>query len=124
MQEVSRNPEIYSSAIGNTNLWDLEADALVARRSLIDTDSPEHTQLRRIVSQAFTPRNVKLWEPLIRTTIERLIDRFIRQDGGDWVKLVAGYRLAESWEPWRVSTLPCTGIIHGSRRQNLKSYAT
>lgn len=89
VHEVSRNPEIYSSAIGNTNLWDLEADALVARRSLIDTDSPEHTQLRRIVNQAFTPRNVKLWEPLIRTTVERLIDRFIRRDGGDWVKLVA-----------------------------------
>ena len=46
VKEVSKNAEIFSSALGHTNLWDLEADALEARRSLIDTDAPDHTRLR------------------------------------------------------------------------------
>ena len=44
VREVSKNPEVFSSAIGHTNLWDLEADALEARRSLIDSDAPDHTR--------------------------------------------------------------------------------
>ena len=43
VKEVSKAPEIYSSGIGHSNLWDLEADALEARRSIIDTDAPDHT---------------------------------------------------------------------------------
>ena len=60
---MSRNPEVFSSAIGHTNLWDLEADALEARRSLIDTDAPDHTRLRRLTARAFTPKNIRRWEP-------------------------------------------------------------
>ena len=53
---VKKTAQVYSSAIGHTNLWDLEADALEARRSLIDTDAPDHTRLRRLVAGSFTPR--------------------------------------------------------------------
>ena len=65
-REVSRNPEVFSSAIGHTNLWDLEADALEARRSLIDTDAPDHTRLRRLTARAFTPKNIRRWEETVR----------------------------------------------------------
>ena len=86
---VSRNPELFSSAIGHTNLWDLEADALEARRSLIDTDAPDHTRLRRLVAGAFTPKNIRRWEEIVREITIELLDEFIHQDGGDWVDLVA-----------------------------------
>jgi len=89
VKEVSKNPEIFSSALGHTNLWDLEADALEARRSLIDTDGEDHTRLRRLVSKAFTPKNIRRWEDLTRQIAIELLDDFERAGGGDWVELVA-----------------------------------
>ena len=89
VRAVSRNPEVFSSEIGHTNLWDLEADALEARRSLIDTDPPDHTRLRRIVSRHFTPRNVARLAAATRAIAAELLDGFVASGGGDWVSAVA-----------------------------------
>lgn len=89
VREASRHPDRFSSAIGHTNLWDLEADALEARRSLIDTDAPDHTRLRRVVSGAFTPKNIRKWEEAVRQITVELLDDFVDQGGGDWVEMVA-----------------------------------
>ena len=89
VRAVSRNPAVFSSAIGHTNLWDLEADALEARRSLIDTDAPDHTRLRRMVAGAFTPKNIRRWEQAVRDITVELLDEFVARGGGDWVELVA-----------------------------------
>ena len=89
VKAVSKQPKLFSSAIGHTNLWDLEADALEARRSIIDTDAPDHTRLRRLVSKAFTPRNISLWENVTREIAGELLDEFQRAGGGDWVSMVA-----------------------------------
>ncbi len=86
---VSRNPKSFSSAIGHTNLWDLEADALEARRSLIDTDAPDHTRLRRLIAGAFTPKNVRKWQQVVHEITVELLDAFEQSDGGDWVEAVA-----------------------------------
>ena len=89
VRAVSRNPGLFSSEIGHTNLWDLEADALEARRSLIDTDPPDHTRLRRIVSGHFTPRNVARLAAATRAIAAELLDGFVASGGGDWVAAVA-----------------------------------
>jgi cholest-4-en-3-one 26-monooxygenase len=89
VKEVSKNAEVFSSAIGHTNLWDLEADALEARRSIIDTDAPDHTRLRRLVAKAFSPRSIRRWEDLTREIAVELLDRFEADGGGDWVEAVA-----------------------------------
>lgn len=89
VKQVSKNPEVFSSAVGHTNLWDLEADALEARRSLIDTDAPDHTRIRRLISNAFTPKNIRRWADLTRSISVALLDEFEAQGGGDWVDMVA-----------------------------------
>jgi len=89
VRTVSRAPEIFSSGVGHTNLWDLEADALQARRSIIDSDPPDHTRLRRLVSRSFTPRAVRRWEETTRQIAQQALDNFDREGGGDWVDLVA-----------------------------------
>ncbi len=89
IRTVSRNPEVFSSGIGHTNLWDLEADALTARRSIIDTDAPEHTRLRRLVSRQFTSRTVRSFSEATREIAVELLDRFVSSGGGDWVADVA-----------------------------------
>ena len=89
VKEVSKAPTRFSSAIGHTNLWDLEADALEARRSMIDTDAPHHRSLRRIVSRVFTPKSMLAWEQTTRDIASELLDKFVADGGGDWVQAVA-----------------------------------
>lgn len=89
VKTVSKNGEVFSSAVGHTNLWDLEADALEARRSLIDTDAPDHTRLRRLVARAFTPKNIRRWEDTVRDITVELLDAFLEKGSGDWVEEVA-----------------------------------
>lgn len=89
VKTVSKNASVYSSAIRHTNLWDLEADALEARRSLIDTDAPDHTRLRRLIATSFTPKNIRRWEDTVREITVDLLDAFIAKGGGDWVAEVA-----------------------------------
>lgn len=86
---VSKDSDSFSSAIGHTNLWDLEADALEARRSLIDTDAPDHTRLRRLVASSFTPKNIKRWEETVRDITVELLDEFVRAGECDWVAMMA-----------------------------------
>jgi cytochrome P450 len=89
VKAVSMAPKVFSSGIGHTNLWDLEADALEARRSIIDTDAPDHTRLRRLVSKAFAPNSIRTWEDTTRSIAAELLDEFVERGGGDWVELVA-----------------------------------
>ncbi len=89
VKTVSKNSDTFSSAIGHTNLWDLEADALEARRSLIDTDAPDHTRLRRLIAASFTPKNIKRWEQTVRDITVELLDEFAATGSGDWVDMVA-----------------------------------
>lgn len=86
---VGRHADVFSSAVGHTNLWDLEADALEARRSIIDSDAPDHTRLRRVVSTAFTPKYIREWEAITRRLAGKLLDDFVANGGGDWVSAVA-----------------------------------
>jgi cytochrome P450 len=86
---VSRDPATFSSARGHIYLWDLEEDALEARRSMLETDPPAHTRLRRIVSSAFTPRKVRDYEAYTRAIAADLLDRAAEQNELDFVEAVA-----------------------------------
>jgi cytochrome P450 len=58
-------------------------------RTLLTSDPPQHTQPRRKVSRAFTPRRISAWEPRIREITERFVDDIARKGGDDDVDLVA-----------------------------------
>jgi cytochrome P450 len=57
---------------------------------LIMTDPPRHSQLRRIVSRAFTPRRIAALEPHIHTLVDDLLDRTPDADTWDFVAELAG----------------------------------
>ena len=82
---VSRDTRRFSSQIGHIALEDREPDALEARRSMIETDPPEHTRLRKIVSYAFTRNKVREYEEYTRRTVRELLDRAVAQGEFDWV---------------------------------------
>jgi cytochrome P450 len=82
---VGKDPERFSSQVGHIALEDREADALAARQSLIETDPPEHTRLRTLVSYAFTRSKVKEYEDYTRTIVRDLLDKAIAKGTFDWV---------------------------------------
>jgi cholest-4-en-3-one 26-monooxygenase len=63
---VSTHPETYSSAEG--------VRPVPVKISLIDTDAPEHTRLRRLVSRGFTPKQVRALAPHITELANGIID--------------------------------------------------
>jgi cholest-4-en-3-one 26-monooxygenase len=78
---VTRDPDTYSSARGMTNLPDLTEEQMNARRSIIDTDRPEHVKLRRLGMPAFTSHKVKNYEDITRDITASLLDHAV--DAGD-----------------------------------------
>jgi cytochrome P450 len=86
---VGKEPEAFSSQLGHIALEDREPDALAARQSLIETDPPEHTRLRKLVSYAFTRSKVKEYEDYTRTIARDLLDRAIAQGEFDFVSEIS-----------------------------------
>ena len=75
-------PDTYCSRYGIT----LEQDNPLPM--LLTTDPPAHTDLRRLVSRAFTPRRVADLEPEIRVLAERFLGGLVAGGEGD---LIADY---------------------------------
>src|SRR5262245_34008685 len=44
------------------------------KRTLLNVDPPDHTRLRGLVSQAFTPRLIELWRDRVRRLTDELLD--------------------------------------------------
>ncbi len=86
---VSRDTDVFSSAAGHIQIYDIDADALSARASMIDMDPPMHTRLRRLVSSVFTPRHVRGYRRTIRARVRAALDDLANGGGGDWVSSVA-----------------------------------
>jgi cytochrome P450 len=59
------------------------------RNGMLDREPPDHTRLRRLVSQAFTPRRVEALRPTVQRIADRLVGDFIADGGGDLIARVA-----------------------------------
>ncbi|WP_221177382.1 cytochrome P450 [Nocardioides marmoriginsengisoli] len=86
--EVSKKPEIYSSAQG-INMEDLSEDIVEAASSMLGTDPPKHGSLRKVISSAFTPKRVSLIQEQIEGQAARIVDDLLKEKEGDFVKLVS-----------------------------------
>ena len=82
---IGKDPKRFSSQVGHIALEDRAPDALAARQSMIETDPPEHTRLRKIVSDAFTRTKVKEYEEYTRSIVRELLDAAIAKGSFDWV---------------------------------------
>jgi len=82
--DVSKRHAEFSNAAGFVLLEDLESDAMAARRSMIETDPPDHTRLRRLVSPLFTPKAVRGWEDHARGVAKNLLDSTLSRGEFDW----------------------------------------
>jgi cytochrome P450 len=89
LDRVMNDPATFSSARGGIILEEMEPDALEARRSMMETDPPRHTRMRKIVSPLFTPRAIREYEPFCRDLARAVVDRALPKGEFDFVDEVA-----------------------------------
>jgi len=79
VSQVLRNPKIYSSALGATQLMDpaSKADLHYVQRMMLNMDPPEHTRLRRLLQNSFTSTAVAKIEIRIGQHAKTIIDRVV-----------------------------------------------
>jgi cytochrome P450 len=71
---ASRDVATFSSGRG-VSFEDPTDEDMAARRTIIDTDPPEHTKLRKIVASTFSQRAVAVYEHFITGLTEQVLDR-------------------------------------------------
>ena len=89
--DVHRDHRTFSSQVGGTELEELENDpeAREARRTMLETDPPEHTRIRKLVSRNFTRGAISKWESTARALIAENIDKALLDHRVDFVETVA-----------------------------------
>lgn len=69
--EISRNPEVFSSAAGAVSILDMPQEMAEFYGSFISMDDPRHARLRKIVAGTFTPRMLnKILDDVERVAID------------------------------------------------------
>lgn len=82
VEAAHKDPATYSSAHGTT-LEIMRPEPQTD--SIINMDPPQHTQLRSLVSRAFTPRRIRGLEDRIRAVCAELLDPHVGSSGFDYV---------------------------------------
>ena len=91
VKEVGRDPGTYSSYAGGIMLPDTDEESLAApRQMMLYMDPPAHTRHRKLVSSAFTPRNVARWTQRIDALATDIVDRVCEQGACDLATDLAG----------------------------------
>ncbi|WP_157101478.1 cytochrome P450 [Nocardia shimofusensis] len=88
VRHVSTHPELFCSSEG-TQLEEVPEDFRSAAESFLAMDGPEHLRMRKLMSAAFTPRQVKLLGEQIRQRAIEIVDRLLAIGEGDFVEHVS-----------------------------------
>ncbi|CCW12641.1 cytochrome P450 [Rhodococcus aetherivorans] len=87
--EVSTHPEIFCSG-GGIQFEEVPEEILEAASSFLAMDGPQHMILRKLMSSAFTPKQVNKIEAQIKAQAATIVDDLVDGGGeGDFVKQVS-----------------------------------
>lgn len=82
VREIETNPALFSSAGG------IRPDS-DPNPMMIEMDDPAHARRRALVSEGFTPKQVRALQPVIVGIVDKLLDRVEGRDAFDLIKDVA-----------------------------------
>lgn len=103
ISRVSKDPETFSSAYGVFQ-EEVPEEILDAAQSFLGMDAPRHTRLRKLVSAAFTPRQVKKVESQIEDQARQMVDDLIDVGDCDFVEQVS--KRLPMWTIYEMMGLP------------------
>jgi cytochrome P450 len=78
---VHKDWRTWSSELGGTEIEELEPDAIVARRTMLETDPPAHTRLRQLVNPAFSRATVQTYAGAAHAITEDVLVRALDRGG-------------------------------------------
>ena len=86
---ASRTPEVFLSGPGAISQFDLPPEMVEYFSGLVSTDNPRHARLRRIIANAFSPRNIRLVEQSVDRVADQVLTRAIKFGTGDFMTDIA-----------------------------------
>ena len=86
--EVSRDYNRFTASRG-IRIEEMDDDELVARRTMMEFDPPDHTRLRRLVQPGFTPKVVATYESAFRELVRVVLDQVLAEEQFDFVTEIA-----------------------------------
>ena len=91
VRQVLRDPQLFSSNLGGTQIRDpaTPEDLRYVRRMMLNTDPPDHSRLRGLLSRAFTPRAVARLTDRITVWADDLVAAVQHDGGADLAKQLA-----------------------------------
>jgi cytochrome P450 len=75
--DVHKDWRTFSSELGGTEIEEMEADAIAARRTMLETDPPRHTRLRQLVNPAFAKPTMERYADGAHRLVGELLDRTV-----------------------------------------------
>jgi cytochrome P450 len=85
---ASKDTRTFSSSRGVSFEEPTDED-MAARRTIIDTDPPAHTKLRKILSGGFTQRAVAVYQHFVETMTDQVLDTGLATEPFDFIDAVA-----------------------------------
>ncbi|WP_020497542.1 MULTISPECIES: cytochrome P450 [Sciscionella] len=103
IRKVSKEHDIFSSAYG-VQQEEVPDEILDAAQSFLGMDPPRHTRLRKLVSAAFTPKQVVKIEEQIKNQATRIVDGLLDAGDCDFVQQVS--KKLPMWTIYEMMGLP------------------
>jgi len=89
LTQVHMDWETYSSELGAVALEELDDEQLRVRKTMLETDPPRHTELRKICSKKFSARGVGVYEDFIRDVARGVLDQALPAGEFDFVSQIS-----------------------------------
>lgn len=83
--EVHKDTATFSSERGGTSLEEISPANLELRKSMLDTDPPRHSKLRKLITPEFTPKAVQVYDTRIRELFADILDAALEREEVDFV---------------------------------------
>jgi cytochrome P450 len=82
---LSKNPRHGEAALARAGAATWRRDGTGFADNMLTTDPPEHTRLRRLVADKFTPRRIESMRPRIQQIVDDLVAGFLPRQRADLV---------------------------------------
>jgi cytochrome P450 PksS len=81
----SNRKALHINQLGSLDVKEIQHFLDLTSNSMVDTDPPEHTRLRKLAQPGFTTRAIESWRSIIENTTDRLLDNVQNHGGMDVV---------------------------------------
>jgi cytochrome P450 len=105
--EVSKKPDIFCSGL-DIQLEEVPPDILEAASSFLAMDAPRHPALRRLISSAFTPKQIEKIHDQIKNQARTIVDDLLQVGDGEFDFVQQVSKRLPMWTIYEMVGLPAS----------------